>query len=109
MLEWNAAYYSLNGHKLKTFNVLNHVGLRIDLGKLARKRGLTREQFEEGVRKELIYHFWSKCEWEFVISEWPPNEKVDGSKVDVFDQIWMNKDRFVDYLWKNRAELKTWK
>ena len=50
-------------------------------------------------------HRSSKCEWEVVIQHWP--ELPDcGLKADVYEQIAMNWDRFCDYLWENKEELK---
>ena len=85
--------------------------------------------FAEKVKSVLMYHFWSKCEWEVVITDWPThietkevirlqaelqdyitsyghepyslsiNLKV-ADKIDVYDQIMLNWDIFIDYLWK---------
>ena len=48
------------------------------------------------LRGHALYYFWSKCEWEIVVSEWPNNTK--GSKIDVFTQLRLNWDEFINYV-----------
>lgn len=58
------------------------------------------EKFCEEVRLSLQYFFWSKCEWEVIISDWPPsNREPVEIKVDVYDQVMQNKDIFFKYVW----------
>lgn len=91
------------------------------------------EAFAEHVRKSLQYYYWSKSEYETVITTWPPyitseelnrlnKEKhereirnrpfyrdvvnLDTSyKIDIYTQIMMNWDRFIDYIWNNKQLL----
>ena len=75
-----------------------------------------------------MYYFWCKCEWETVITSWPPHitmkeldrlntereketEKYNrepyclyvepdiSEKIDVYQQVMNNFDIFVDYVW----------
>lgn len=52
-----------------------------------------------------MYYFWSKCEWEIIISGWPPRDDFNDAKIDVYDQVKLNWDKFVDYTWDHRKEL----
>lgn len=45
----------------------------------------------------MKYYFWSKCEWEIIICPWVG--KADDIKIDVYDQLMLNWDKFVDYVW----------
>lgn len=57
-------------------------------------------EFKEKLRKELMYWFWSKCEYEVVISPWVGRNKEEAEvKIDIHDQVMLNFDRFVDYCW----------
>lgn len=47
-----------------------------------------------------MYWFWSKCEYEIVISPWVGRNKEEAEvKIDIHDQVMLNFDRFVDYCW----------
>ena len=58
------------------------------------------------VRNSLRYYYWSKCEWEIVLSDWPPSETFKKEKVDVYSQVVLNWDIFSEYIWENRKQLK---
>ena len=40
---------------------------------------------------------WSKCEYEIILSPW--TGRADDIKIDIYDQIMMNWNSFVDYVW----------
>ena len=58
---------------------------------------LSRDEFEDGLKKYLMYYMWSKCEYEIILSPW--TGRADDIKIDVYDQIMMNWNSFVDYVW----------
>lgn len=88
------------------------------------------EEFANHIRSWLQHEYWSRTEYETVITSWPPyiedkelerinkekaeriekygkfyRESVDltvGYKIDVFTQIMMNWDRFIEYVWNNK-------
>lgn len=88
------------------------------------------KEFAEYVRKSLQYYYWSKSEYETVITTWPPyitseelnrlnKEKHEREirhrpfyreavnidtryKIDIYTQIMLNWDRFIDYIWNNK-------
>ncbi len=107
MLEWNVFVGNFNDKRIEEHNVFEHTGLMADLRKAARKyRDRERDLFEEQMEKDLKYYYWSKCEWETIISHWPPRADARDEKVDVYDQVMVNWDRFRDYVWSHRAELR---
>lgn len=105
-LEWNVVYMSWNERQIKKFNIFAHDYFFEDCARSYRKCGEDREAFLAEIRKILGYYFWSKCEWEIILSAWPPNERMKESKVDVCDQVVLNWDRFADYVWENRAAFR---
>lgn len=106
MLEWNVYYQDINRRKIMRHNVFDHSGFREDLAK-AVKKYKEREEFEKEVRSSLMYWYWSKCEWEIILSGWPPSKDGEEEiKIDVFEQIMLNRQRFMDYLWENKKEIK---
>lgn len=106
MLEWNVYVGNFNSRKIETYNIFRHGGFIDRLRKSYRKHKEDFHAFEAEVRSELMYYFWSKCEWEIVINRWPPRSDEEAVKIDVYDQVRMNWERFIEYLWENRKELE---
>ena len=98
---------------------------------------MSKEDFAEQLRREVQYYYWSKTEWECIITSQPhidrkelqriisdcylQRKKADypcrrahinlshSDKIDVYDQLCLNWDEFVDYVWsysKARKPLK---
>ena len=105
-LVWNVYYEDCNRRCISTYNILGHSGFYADCQKAAKQA--TKDGFREAVRRGLMYYFWSKCEWEIVLTCWPPKREgisFEDEKIDVYDQVMLNFDRFIDYLWSNRGAL----
>ena len=49
---------------------------------------------KEWIKSQSRYHFWSRCEYEVVLSGWPNQD--DKRKIDVHEQIMMNLDLVTD-------------
>ena len=144
-LIWNVYVYSHNCNEIYVHNVFDHWRFMEDLDKINKriKRKfkntvcVNNEEynlFVEEVKRSLMYFYWSKSEWEVIITSWPPyvNEKgflrlnlkrnehlvkygrfirtdvnIEGEKkVDVYEQIMLNWDHFITYLWNNRKLIK---
>ena len=124
-LVWNIYRYDFNSRKIEKYNVFNHSGFDKDVKKIPRD---DKAEFAEKLRREAQYYFWSKCEMEVVITSWPPyideneykriskerEEHIEkrgneprilnicptvGSKIDIYEQLMLNWDYFVDYVW----------
>lgn len=62
----------------------------------------TKEQLEEFIVDKFRYHFWAKCEWEFIAIDWPYGDTIDKSrpvKIDVFNQLEPNIPVITDLVW----------
>lgn len=105
-LEWNVYVESINSRKILPFNVFNHHFFTLGCAKVA-KKCMSKTEFAEKVKRELMYYYWSKCEWEVLLASWTsPEDKKTHYKIDVYNQIMLNYPRFIDYLWDNRKILK---
>lgn len=60
---------------------------------------LTREEVAQHLEHLVQWQFWGRCEYECVVSSWPPSSKDNGTKIDVDLQLQMNWDRFVEYVY----------
>ena len=129
-LKWNVYTHSFNNKEIKIFNIFDHSRFLEDVKKDLKKYA-DKEEFSERLRGHLFYYYGSKCEWEVVITSWVPhitiselnrlNEERErtlkkynrepyslyvnpdvGEKIDVYEQIMLNWDLFVDYVWSHK-------
>lgn len=106
MLEWYAYYHEWNGNKIKPFNIFNHGSFLADCKKNARKNAKDKHLFCERLKRDLMYYYWSKCEWEVVIIPWISRPETCEVKIDVYDQVMLNWEQFCNYVWDHGAELR---
>ena len=106
MLVWNVYVGNFNSGLIESHNVFDHWRFLEDCRKNAKKNGGDKDAFAEQLRRDLMYYYWSKCEWEIIIDHWPHCDRFRDEKVDVYDQVRLNWDKFVDYVWQNIGELK---
>lgn len=104
-LVWNVFYYNINQKKITTYNVLNN-GFYEYINK-AFKKTKTKDEFAESLRKELMYHFWSRSEWELIIEitednrivlkPWCGSRDPEKEKIDVTDDTSFDWKGFAKY------------
>lgn len=105
-MEWNVFYENFNGRKIESYNIFRHYSFYEDCKKAAKKYKDDRESFEKHIKSSLMYYYWSKCEWEIVLSSWPSGDRTPDRKIDVYDQVMLNWKPFIDYVWAHAAELR---
>ena len=106
MLEWYAYYHEWNGNKIEPFNVFDHGSFYDDCKKNARKNIHDYDAFCEQLRRDAMYRYWSKCEWEIVLAPWISRGDTKEVKIDVYNQLRLNWDSFCKYTWEHGAELR---
>lgn len=99
LTEWYVLYSDSNVRKIVKWNIFNHGTFKREVDKLL-KENLTKDDFSEKLRRLLMYYMWSKSEYEIIVSPWVG--RAEDIKIDVFSQVHMNWDRFVDYIWSFR-------
>lgn len=119
-MTWNVYRHDINSKEIKTYNVFDHYTFNQDVQKILKKK-ITYEELSDELKSSAMYCFWSKCEYEVVITSFPPyidkeelNKLVDeceqhpyrtyvnletGIKIDIYGQLKMNWEHFVDYVW----------
>lgn len=101
-MEWNVIL--MNNGRLEWYNIFQNRWMHE--WELKWLRG---EETIEGFWREAKYAFWSKCEYEVVIREWPSGSYAPGEgnkvplgdkerKIDVYQQLKGQKDRVEEYL-----------
>ena len=56
----------------------------------------TLEEFKNFVERQSMYQWWSRCEYEIILSDWP--SQCQQKKIDVHYQIMTNLDIVVKVL-----------
>lgn len=132
--KYNLFYYvyveNINKRKIEKYNVLND-GIIDEFKKRMKEQDIRdKNKFGEMVEQVIMYHYWSRSEWEIILTDWPPHIKAEeltrlneesnkyqkdyghepysysvvlstAEKIDVYDQVMMNWTIFIDYAWEN--------
>ena len=133
-LEWFVYRHDINSRKIVKYNIFDHWRFEEDVKKDL-KKCTTKEEFAEKLKSNLMYYFWSKCEHEVVISSFPVHIKKEelerlntdfkndtdkygrepysmwvspsiGKKIDIYGQVMLNFEVFVDYVWSQKRSKK---
>ena len=97
---WNAYCIDLNKDELRQINVFGSARFSKCANETIHEYKTDKidiETFKEELRRDLMYSFWSKYEYEVCITSVFDNRKVD-EKIDVYQQVMINFDRFVEYV-----------
>lgn len=86
---FNLQYYVLLyiGKELQYYNIFNNANVERELVSIQEDHP-RHEELVERLASIFMYSFWSKCEYEFVITPWIG--QGEDEKVDVWDQIYPN-------------------
>lgn len=121
-LTWYVYRHNINKDQIYKYNIFDHGRFSEEVYELISKRDMTYEEFSEKLRCSLMYYFWCKAEHEIVITSFPPyidKKEFDrisseesrilsnvrlrcGEKIDIYAQVRMNWDVFVDYVWNSK-------
>ena len=104
-LEWYALYWNWNEDCLVKINVIREELIN-EVKKLI-KHTDDYDIIKTLIKNNLMYHYWSKCEFEIVVrdfAELKPDTREQ--KIDVWYQLEPNLDRIVEYIIMNVAPRK---
>lgn len=97
MLKWYVLHQSFNKEEIEPYNVLQGWEERI---RKARKKVKTKTEFKEWLKKEFMYYYWSRSEYEIVVGGLFSKYPKEFKKVDIWSQIEPNLDIITDYIIK---------
>lgn len=128
-LVWNVFFEEFNKREIVVFNIFDHGSFKNAVKLAAKKFKDDFDGFSTEIEHNLMYYFWSKSEYEVIVTSWPPyieakeldriNQEVKerqekgypfyresvnlsiGEKIDIYDQVKMNWPQFIEYLWSN--------
>lgn len=72
-LIWMVTNYDFNANKIIYYDVLKY---RYDFIKKLKKKCETKEEFDDNLRREMMYYYWSKCEAEIIIKQTDDNRII---------------------------------
>ena len=98
-LEWNVYVEYINHRRIEIYNIFEHAGFKEDCDKAWKEYKDNSQKFAECVKRSLMYYFWSKCEWEIILSDFFPSDSFKKEKIDVYDQVRLNWNIFINYVW----------
>lgn len=97
-LKWYVLRKDFNADKMERFNIFDHRGFAEDIEKVLKKYE-NFNTFKESVKKELMYYFWCKSEYEIIVGglhtelDWENFEKID-----IYSQVLPNLDILCRYI-----------
>lgn len=127
-LVWNVYHYSFNNKDIEPVNIFNYF-IKEFIMSLDRKFKKDKSiNLKEELRKEFAYRYWSKYEFEIILTTFPAyvsKAEIDrlveetksgkyyshyvnlerAKKIDVYEQIMLNYDKLYDYV----ATVMGWK
>ena len=100
-LVWNVYHYSHSRNKIEVWNIFHSIGFSEGIEKIIKKK-YKKEIFADKVKSELIHYFLTNYMYEVTVCKYPRPDMSDGYvRIDVFDQVMLNFDAFIDYLYAN--------
>ena len=107
MLEYYVYKQNINGSEFERYNVFQHGSFSESLIKNAEKHHTDRFVFDESLKADLMYYFWSKCEYEIMIkSIFDSDFHTKPKKIDIYDQVMLNWNMFENYVWEHISEIR---
>ena len=98
-LVWNVYHYSHTTRQIEVWNIFHSIKFCERIERLIKKK-FEKETFAEKVKGELMYCFLTKYEYEITVCKYPRSETAaEDLRVDVYDQVMLNFDAFIDYLY----------
>lgn len=96
-LKFYVLLFDFNRKEAKMSNIFDNIIVREDIIKAIKKK-VSKEELKETLSSVCKYVFWSRCEYEVVVTGFPNNEKSE--KIDAWFQIEPNLDIITEYLWQ---------
>ena len=116
-LSWLVLYHNPNTDKIEYYNILKYTE---DFIKKLKKKCDNKKDFSEKMRQEMMYYYWSKCEWELVVeidndnhiwlNPWvgcrkPENVRIDVTDREDFDWKGFAKEHINKQIYENKAKI----
>lgn len=95
MNKFNVIIYDFNSKKMVPYDIIPYLVRCYDK---SNDKPSTFEELKDFIIKESKYQWWSRCEYEIILSDWPNQDKEE--KWDVYEQVMMNIDIITNIIFK---------
>lgn len=89
-MKYNVILWDINKREFVSYDIFPYLKKAYQESKEREEEPKTFEEFKEFVRKESMYMWWGRCQYEILISDWPSQSKIE--KIDVYYQVMNNID-----------------
>lgn len=107
-LIWQVFIHDFNENRIKSYNVFDNGrfldGLKTIKKEMKKLKIEDKDWFCDKVCGKAMNAFWCKSEYEIVMDS--IFERSCETKVDVFCQLSLNWNQFIDYIWENLKLIK---
>lgn len=95
---WNV--YACGLHGIIKDNIFNHDRFKLECDEAWDYYRHDYDGFCEAIRSSLFRYYCSKYEWEIKLTDLRnTNDSFEDKKIDVYDQVMLNWDVFIKYVW----------
>lgn len=116
-MSWLVKRFDINHQVIENYDVLKY---REDFIKKLKKKCETKEEFTEALKREMMYYFWSRSEYELIIeitednriflNPWVGCSELEKVRIDVTDDTNFDWRGFAEYhidtqIYKNEAKI----
>ena len=100
-MRWEVKYHNFNRDEIETINILRYAE---DIIKELKKKSTSKEEFDELLNRVMMWAYWSKCEWEIIITKYddriylsPWGVSRSNHTIDVTDDSSFDWKAFADF------------
>lgn len=109
MVEYRVITWDFSTDRVEHYDIMPYLYRRLEEKRKKRQivlKDLTLEKLKEFIDAESMYQFWARCEYEVILSSWPPRENGHRHKMDVYEQIHMNLDNIAKLMYDDLQKRK---
>lgn len=102
MVEYRVITWDFSTDRVEHYDIMPYLYRRLEEKRKKRQivlKDLTLEKLKEFIDAESKYQFWARCQYEVILSSWPPRENGRKHKMDVYEQIHMNLDNIAKLMY----------
>lgn len=109
MIEYRVITWDFSTDRVEHYDIMPYLYRRLEEKRKKRQivlKDLTLEKLKEFIDDESKYQFWARCQYEVILSSWPPRENGRKHKMDVYEQIHMNLDNIAKLMYDDLQKRK---
>ena len=95
---FNVINFNINSGEFGVYDVMPYL-VECYQNEKKSKRPVTFDEFKEFVKSQSMYMYWSRCEYEVILLDWPNQKKY--KKIDIHWQIMNNINIVTNVLMEN--------